>query len=1042
MFRGRVAHYLILATSLVGIASSASAKSANRIQDVVYGDIAAPDVEDNASYFSNKPIEVPQADKKKADKIRVKTIKSINKILQSQKKGPQKFELLVRLGELHIERHDYIRDLEMAAYAKSYEKWEKSPAEKRGAEPTLSFKTSQSELVKAANSFRKLVNEFPQHTRTDAALFALAKTLQRLERETAENYYKQLIKAHPNSPFVPDATLALGELYFDKHKIPMAIEYYKKTMKFKDHQAYPFAVYKLGWAYYNSKATSDREQDNNYKKSVAAFKLVIKLSENDELLNKRRFNLKKEAIRDLIMVWADAADIKAAEEYFGKIGEKKAFYDTLERLAHIMNDQGKNKQAIDLYSRIINESPTRKGNPSLFKNLNDLFDREFQPNSIVANLEKMKNHFVEDSKWTQTTENSELLADAKTAVQDQMHYYGATYHNRGIKSGRQEELNTAAKIYTMFLKTFPKATAAYDIRYYLADILVDFKKYEDASDHYMIVAKSDKAGKHFKTAAINSVAAMNEQVKLGKYETLPPSGQATRKFKVPADKIKLIKKIDTYVKLLPDSKDGYPMMYTAAEMIFNHGHYDSAIKRFYTIVTAIPETVQAKAAVKTTIDFYASRKEWDNVLTWSKKFSKIKKAFDQELTQHVKSQVKNAMFNQALVFEKDKQYKKSAQAFRQFQNEFPKDGNADRALYNASLSYYKIGQIEDALAMGQQLLKEYPKSSVRADVYADIASTLESTGSFDEAAVTYKTFARNHPSDTRSPRALFNSAILYKGLGDTKMAAALFAEFIRMYPNSEIANDAAYERAVVLEKQQKWDDAAQAYAFYADRYAKNVDHKYYAQAKTAEIETFHTDSKGGASKIGQLISELKKKEAPAAVEARRVVSSTKFRLSEPLFTEFQDAPINNARKIERQVKAKQSKLVRLVKAYNDIIAIGNSEYIVASLYRLGEANEGFANALFKAPGPQGASQSEIERFKTELEKVAFPLRNEGNKLFAEAYENSKSVQTFSEWTRRAYDRMHKIQPQNYNKMNEISAEPKYLGHSLKLDDSLSKIANQ
>jgi outer membrane protein assembly factor BamD (BamD/ComL family) len=248
MFRGIILSGLLLASAVAG--AGAPVRS-----DDVNGKIVAPSMEEHASYFSERRKGIPPADLAKADKLRRKTIDSIKDLLEN-KKGTRRFELLLRLGELYVERHDYMRDYEMATYVKAWDTWSKeTDKSKKGPEPKVDFSGSQNELTKAANSFRQLVNEFPKHPRTDAALYSLAQTLARLGKDTAIEYYKQLIKSHPKSPLIPDTYLSLGEYYFDKHQIPEAIEYYKKVMAFKDHRAYLYAVYKLGWANYNARIT-------------------------------------------------------------------------------------------------------------------------------------------------------------------------------------------------------------------------------------------------------------------------------------------------------------------------------------------------------------------------------------------------------------------------------------------------------------------------------------------------------------------------------------------------------------------------------------------------------------------------------------------------------------------------------------------------------------------------------------------------------------------------------------------------------------------
>jgi hypothetical protein len=124
------------------------------------------------------------------------------------------------------------------------------------------------------------------------------------------------------------------------------------------------------------------------------------------------------------------------------------------------------------------------------------------------------------------------------------------------------------------------------------------------------------------------------------------------------------------------------------------------------------------------------------------------------------------------------------------------------------------------------------------------------------------------------------------------------------------------------------------------------------------------------------------------------------------------------------------------------MSIGSPEFTVAALYRLGEAHENFANALFQAPGPKGASQAELDKLKTELEKVAFPLRDEAYKFFETAYKRSREVETFTTWTRRTYQKMVDLAPEKHPAIDEMSVEPSYLSHDLKMSKATESLVTE
>src|SRR4051812_36638494 len=84
--------------------------------DTASSKAVAPDLEDHANYFSENRHDINPEDLKKADKLRRKTMSSIEELLKQKKNNTRRFELLLRLGELHVERHDFLRDQELQTF--------------------------------------------------------------------------------------------------------------------------------------------------------------------------------------------------------------------------------------------------------------------------------------------------------------------------------------------------------------------------------------------------------------------------------------------------------------------------------------------------------------------------------------------------------------------------------------------------------------------------------------------------------------------------------------------------------------------------------------------------------------------------------------------------------------------------------------------------------------------------------------------------------------------------------------------------------------
>jgi TolA-binding protein len=992
-------------------------------------------------YYSTSDKNISMDAKAQADVLRVKTIESIKPLLVDKKiKGPQKFELQLRLGELYAERHDYMRDQELVSYEAKYQKWVQGG--KKGTEPKITYEKSKAQLTNAANAFRTLVQQFPKSPRTAAALFALGKTLARLENENSILYFNQLIRDHKNSPLVTDAYLSMGEYYFDKHQVPKAIDSYRMVLKNKTHQAYTYAVYKLGWAYFNATPKNDADAKDNINKSVTSFKLVVRLSERDKALA-GRLNLREEAIKDLILVWSETQDTESAWAYFKTIGEKDSFYTLLERLGGIYSDQGNNRKAIEVYQRLLAEAEGREGNPEIYGRLVELHDRSGDTKAAIADLKDMQRLYVKGSNWTiKHGAKKDVIDAAYKLVEFNLHRYGTLFHNRGNKSKSNEMLAGAAAIYSLYLSSFPENGHAYEIRYYLADIQFEFAKYEASSDNYTLVAQArPKDGKYLSAAAMNAVLAMNKLDAQQKYAKLPPAGQVPKPLEIPSVKKKLIVTLDNYVGFLPKSADGYPMRFTAAEVYFNYGQYDVAMARFNKIADELPSTKQGVASVKMILAFQVEKKNWADSATLSRKFLANSSFKDKELRTYLASVLKTATFNQALALAAEEKHKEAALAFMAYRKDFPDDKSADRSLYNASVNFYKASMPEEALMANTTIIEKYEGSTMRPNAFVDVAQTYEGLAQFENSAKFYRRFAVTYPADERAPTALFNAATLYKGLKNFAEAEKNYSTFIRSYPKNALVNDAKWETAQLQEKLKNYAAAAATYREYAQRIGNSdPSQNYLARAKAATIQMNNLGGTKGRKEYETLRSELVRDSKTPAFEARRIIAETAFKEVEPAFAEYRKMTVNDPRKIEAQAQKKQTQLVNTAKRYEAVTSIGSIEFAVASLYRLGQMHEDFSQVLFNAPAPAGSSQVEVDKFKSSIEKVAFPLKEQATQFYETAFKRSQEVETFTVWTQRTYAKMAELAPTKYPAVIEQSIYPNYLEHRLMIDGAVANLA--
>ncbi len=246
--------------------------------------------------------------------------------------------------------------------------------------------------------------------------------------------------------------------------------------------------------------------------------------------------------------------------------------------------------------------------------------------------------------------------------------------------------------------------------------------------------------------------------------------------------------------------------------------------------------------------------------------------------------------------------------------------------------------------------------------------------------------------------------------------------------------------ADINEKAKDYRSAIGFYKKYAGKIGQSTEQGLLARAKAADLMLKTKQTRSGKRQMEQLRKELIKKNAPVAYESRRLVAKNLYDELNEDFLNFREIRMTDAKRIEQQAAAKQKRLLKLVKDYERVIEIGSGEYTVASLYRVGEMHENFAKELFNAPAPRGANQVEIDAYRTSIEKVAFPLKEEARKFFTSAYTRSKEVQTFTEWTKLTRQKMVEIDQEAYPAISEKNTEPQYMSHNLIWEDVIAKIA--
>src|SRR5690606_8617726 len=119
--------------------------------------------------------------------------------------------------------------------------------------------------------------------------------------------HRDLITQYPNSKFVGDSYIALGEHFFGANDLTKARKAYEGALESskEDPRVYNFALYKLAWC---------DDNGGEFEGSLQKFQKVVDLSEQQK--KKNEVALKYEALNDMVLAWQKLEAIEEANAYY------------------------------------------------------------------------------------------------------------------------------------------------------------------------------------------------------------------------------------------------------------------------------------------------------------------------------------------------------------------------------------------------------------------------------------------------------------------------------------------------------------------------------------------------------------------------------------------------------------------------------------------------------------------------------------------------------------------------------------------------------
>jgi len=509
----------------------------------------------------------------------------------------------------------------------------------------------------------------------------------------------------------------------------------------------------------------------------------------------------------------------------------------------------------------------------------------------------------------------------------------------------------------------------------------------------------------------------------------------------------LVEACDRFNRLFPGARDEVDIAYQAAMVFYERNHFVEATRRFGDIILAHPEERRSQEAADLSMAVLEEREEWSALLTLARQFLANHRLSrpGSEFARRVAAIVEGSQYKVAdeILYRRQKDPRAALAAFLAFVDEFPHSVNADRALTYAMQLSDEGGRLDAAIALGERILRDFPQSALELKVRYHLAKLYERSAQLGPAAAMYESYVVAHdaasaakdqagrqallaqavdPKDPWLQNAAYNAGLWHAATGALEQAIAAKARYVTRFAAAPDAPAVASQVGLLLEQQGKLAEAIQSTEGVLVAFAKDP-----RLGDVARLELKHRQlrlevQRQGAAEVERLARELvagwsklgaqERQQAPAL----RAYAHARFVLLEPSFKSYCALEFKRVATFKADRPAKEKKLSELVEAYAELIKVGNPDYGIAALTRVGQVYADFAARIAELPDPVGLDEEQLAMFRGELEsRYVFPVEQKAVEAFEKALAKASELSVYGEWSHLAQESLNRFRPGAYGR---------------------------
>jgi len=1004
--------------------------------------------------------------------LREQAITAHQRFVDAHPDSPYTARRMFRLAELYFEQSEEDWFAAGERYDEMEELFDQGKLEFLPEPPQL-------DLRQSIRLYKGIIKDFPDYEELGAVYYMLGycysdEGSRHLDPEKAERTYLALLEHVADSPYRAQAYFRLGDLYFEENQHERALAYYREIVDeieakgvegFEspaEERLYELALYKLAWAYYKI---------DDLPVAIERFMTLLDWAERKEARTGKQADLKPESIRYLAISFSDSAveaDISpigfAIESLSSRRGEPWVF-DVLMVLAEILKDQARFEDAIEAYVTLQQLEPLHPMGPEFQNSVIVLYQSLVVPDEDAAADARVEltNRYGLNSEWYEANKNNKDATSLATKyILESLQWVAYAYHTKAQESGDPADYLLAARKYVEYLERYPFAEDAYELNYYLADCYfragdTKFKDddgewtngYEQAIEQYAYLFGFPEDS-HQRDAIIGIMYAYNyiwsgaegatvDQNPEALATLKPDLGQTVQFARMPLTELEIdyVRSIRWVQREAPEQPDLPTLLYDIGRIYYYKNHLERARSTFMEIIEDYPQTDFAAGAAGLIVNSYKYTGDLSRMRDATERFAMMGLGEDPDLrqqqTETFESLARASLFKEGEMAYGLERYECALLSFLEYYEMYGSEATdedpnqIDGIVYNIALSYSKVGKAEASTRYYELLLDRFPHSEHAPNTFWKMAGNFEQLFELERAVGYYKDLMRYHPDHDDVSDALYNSGFLAIGLERFDDAAEAYEQYHDRYTEEEVSPLLLFRAAELWEAHGSRRDARRIYRKWLDLYGEtDADRWVDTQWKLAGFlrEDGRTrDADRLVETIADAYPTIREELVAQPGIGLKISAQLGFR---PLLADFEEyvqltvPNTNDQDKLQEFIDEKLAWNTKLKDDFdNFVVQYPDFEWQTAALFYRAQSFQNHGNSWKDAPNPFDCESEDLDEqdrcfmYMDILLERAEPFDVKAQEAYVLVVTHAKDKKRHTPWVDKALKELSRIDPNTY-----------------------------